>query len=78
MLFPTLIMAALAVTLLAIGYFGGQGQHLAGIGLAWAMVKQILPLLVFAFIVAGMVQVLIPRELIARWVGAGSTGAPHQ
>ena len=33
------------------------------------MTYQIIPLLIFAFIVAGMVQVLIPREVIARWVG---------
>jgi len=36
------------------------------------MIVQILPLLVFAFIVAGMIQVLLPRELLARWVGAES------
>jgi uncharacterized membrane protein YraQ (UPF0718 family) len=33
------------------------------------MTLQIIPLLVFAFIVAGLVQVLIPKEVIARWVG---------
>lgn len=36
------------------------------------MTVQLLPLLIFAFIVAGMVQVLIPRELLSRWVGEGS------
>jgi len=36
------------------------------------MTVQILPLLAFAFIVAGMVQVLIPRELLSEWVGAES------
>jgi len=29
-------------------------------------------LLVFAFIVAGMVQVLLPRELLSKWVGVES------
>jgi uncharacterized membrane protein YraQ (UPF0718 family) len=33
---------------------------------------QILPLLIFAFIVAGMVQVLLPQELLSKWVGAES------
>jgi len=33
---------------------------------------QILPLLVFALIVAGMVQVLLPQELLSKWVGAES------
>jgi len=36
------------------------------------MTVQILPLLVFAFIVAGMVQILLPRELLSKWVGAES------
>jgi uncharacterized membrane protein YraQ (UPF0718 family) len=36
------------------------------------MTVQILPLLIFAFIVAGMVQVLVPRELLSKWVGAES------
>ena len=33
------------------------------------MLLEIMPLLIFAFIVAGMVQVLIPHEVIAKWVG---------
>ena len=36
------------------------------------MTVQILPLLIFAFIVAGMVQVLVPREILSEWVGAES------
>ena len=72
MLVPTVIMAALAITLLAIGYFKGGGEHLAGLKTAVGMTWQIIPLLVFAFIIAGMVQVLIPRELLNQWVGAES------
>jgi uncharacterized membrane protein YraQ (UPF0718 family) len=33
---------------------------------------QIVPLLILAFIVAGMVQVLVPTEIISKWVGAES------
>jgi len=33
---------------------------------------EIVPLLIFAFIVAGMVQVLIPQELISKWIGGES------
>jgi uncharacterized membrane protein YraQ (UPF0718 family) len=36
------------------------------------MTIQILPLLIFAFIVAGMVEILMPKELLSRWVGAES------
>ena len=70
MLISTTIFAVLAVVLLFVGYRNGQGQHLAGLKISATMILQVLPLLFFAFLVAGMVQVLIPRELILRWVGA--------
>ena len=72
MLIPTMVMGVLAVALLTIGYVRGQGQHLVGLKSALDMIIEILPLLVFAFIMAGMVQVLLPRELISKWVGAES------
>jgi len=72
MLIPTIIMGALAAIFLVIGYYKGQGQHLTGIKSAMNMTVQILPLLVFALIVAGMVQALLPQELISKWIGAES------
>jgi len=36
------------------------------------MTVQILPMLIFAFIMAGMVQVLIPHEVMSKWLGAES------
>jgi len=72
MLIPTVVMGALAVALLIIGYVKGQGQHITGLKSALTMTAGILPLLVCAFIVAGMVQVLLPRELLSKWVGAES------
>jgi len=72
MLIPTIIMAALAAIFLIVGYYKGQGQHLTGIKLAVNMAVQILPLLIFAFVIAGMVQVLLPQELISKWIGAES------
>ncbi|HPQ71053.1 MAG TPA: permease [bacterium] len=72
MLVPTLIMAGLALILLGVGYANGQGQHIAGLKNGAKMTLEVLPLLVFAFVLAGMVQVLIPQELIAKWVGAES------
>lgn len=72
MLIPTTIMGVLALTLLLIGYYQGQGQHITGLKSALNMTVEILPLLVFAFIVAGMVQALLPKDLISRWVGVES------
>jgi uncharacterized membrane protein YraQ (UPF0718 family) len=72
MLVPTIIMGALAVVFLLIGYYKGQGQHIIGMKSALRMTVQILPLLIFAFIVAGMVQILVPQELLSKWVGEES------
>lgn len=72
MLIPTIIMAVLAIILLAIGYSKGGGQHIRGLSSGLKMIVEIMPLLVFAFIVAGMVQVLLPRELLSQWIGEES------
>ena len=72
MLIPTIIMGVLAAILLFVGYYKGQGQHLLGMRAALNMTVEILPLLVFAFIVAGMIRVLLPREFLSKWVGAES------
>lgn len=72
MLIPTLIMAVIALVLLLIAYNKGQGQHLVGIKSAGKMTIEILPLLLFAFLVAGLIQVLLPQDLLSKWVGAES------
>lgn len=69
---PTIIMAILAVVLLYIGFKRGEGQHVAGLKTALGLTGTTLPLLIFAFIVAGMVQALVSPELISKWVGAES------
>jgi len=70
---PTAVMALLSLLALAFAYRRGDGSHLQGLHHALRLALQVLPLLVFAFLLAGMVQVLIPRETISRWVGAESS-----
>lgn len=72
MLVPTIIMAVLAIILLFMGYTKGEGQHITGLKSSLKMTVEILPLLVFAFIIAGMVQVLLPHELMSKWIGEES------
>lgn len=72
MLIPTIVMGALALILFLLAYHRGEGQHIAGVKSGLRITLQVLPLLIFAFIAAGMVQVLIPRETISRWIGAES------
>lgn len=72
MLIPTIIMGMVAFILLFIGCQKGQGQHISGIKLSLNMLIGILPLLFFAFVVAGMVQILLPRDLLLKWIGTES------
>lgn len=72
MFIPTLIMGSLALVLLTVGYVKGNGEHINGVKYAFGMTVEILPLLVFAFIIAGMVQVLLPQEAVSKWVGEES------
>ena len=72
MLIPTIVMGVLAAVLLFIAYRKGDGVHVAGLKSASTMTVSILPMLIFAFIVAGMMQALIPQEVVAKWVGTES------
>ncbi|TET50292.1 MAG: permease [Anaerolineales bacterium] len=72
MLVPTAVMAALAVILLLIGHFRGQGQVSVGVEQAIKIAGETLPLLLLSFLVAGMAQTLLPQELLSRWVGTES------
>jgi uncharacterized membrane protein YraQ (UPF0718 family) len=72
MLIPTIIMGILATALLSIAYLRGEGEHISGMKIALTLTIEILPLLFFALIVAGMVQILLPHDLLAKWVGEES------
>lgn len=72
MFIPTIVMACLAVILLVIGYSRGESQHITGLKSALKMTIDVLPLLIFAFIMAGMIQTLLPHELLSRWIGEES------
>jgi uncharacterized membrane protein YraQ (UPF0718 family) len=72
MLIPTIILGVLALLLVAFGRMRGAGEEIEGLRMAWRMTLEVLPLLVFAFVVAGMVQVLVPQEPLTRWIGKES------
>jgi uncharacterized membrane protein YraQ (UPF0718 family) len=72
MIIPTVVMMVLAIILLYLAYHRGNGEHILGLKAAGAMTIEVLPLLIFAFIVAGLMQELMPHELLSRWVGEES------
>ena len=61
-----------SIVLVIVARFRTQGELYTGLKSSMGMTLDVLPLLVFAFIVAGMAQVLIPREVLAGWVGEES------
>jgi uncharacterized membrane protein YraQ (UPF0718 family) len=72
MLLPTIAIGILAVVLVYIGYLKGEGGHIQGLRISWGLLLEITPMLIFTFIIAGMVQVLVPAEIVSRWVGQES------
>jgi uncharacterized membrane protein YraQ (UPF0718 family) len=66
----TLILAAVAALLLAGAYWRGRDLAMAGLLAAGRALWRNLLLLLLGFLIAGLVQVLVPRELISRWLGA--------
>ena len=72
MFVPTLVMGIIALVLIALAYSKGEGQYIIGLNSALKMTIQILPMLIFAFIIAGMIQVLLSQEVVSKWVGAES------
>ncbi|UCG55568.1 MAG: permease [Dehalococcoidia bacterium] len=72
MLIPTIIMGVIAISCLIIAYQKGGGEHILGLKIAGNILIQILPLLIFAFIIAGTIQYIIPNDLVSKWIGAES------
>jgi uncharacterized membrane protein YraQ (UPF0718 family) len=66
----TLILAAVAVILLAFAFWRERGLPQAGLLAAGQTLWRNLPILLLGFAIAGLVQVLVPKELIADWFGS--------
>ena len=68
----TLILIALTLILLIYAWRRGDGSHRRGVSMGWHTLKQTLPLLLIAFIIAGYVKVLAPQDLVSSWIGPDS------
>ncbi len=72
MLVPTIIMGVIALVFLFLAYRKGGRAHVKGLTAGGIMLLQLIPLMLFAFIIAGTIPLLVPEELISEWVGAES------
>lgn len=68
----TLVLGAVALTLLVIAFVRGRDLPTAGLLAAWRILWRNLGIILLSFAIAGLAQVLIPRELITRWLGSGA------
>lgn len=66
---PALILSGIALILLIVALIRGENLAIAGIKLAGATVWSNLILLIASFLIAGLMQVLLPGALIAKWMG---------
>lgn len=65
----TWIMVGLAVALLAYAWWTGGGAVTRGLGAAGGLFADILPRLLAAFVVAGLIEALVPPQTIAALLG---------
>ncbi|MEJ2219174.1 MAG: permease, partial [Gemmatimonadota bacterium] len=69
----TIGLGVVAIALGALAYLqGGWGHVLAGLAGTGRLLLETSVLIVAAFVLAGLIQVMISRELVSRWLGAES------
>ena len=61
MLGSTIVMTLLALVLIYVGYRKGNGTHILGLKTGLLFMVEILPLLFVSFLVAGLIQVMVPQ-----------------
>ena len=74
---PTfLILFSLALAATAAAYYKSPALAREGFQSAWGLLLYIFPNLIVGLILGGMIQVLLPRALVAAWAGedSGLTG----
>jgi len=65
-------MAGILAALIVVALWRGQGTLARGLTGGGKMFLATLPVLAMSFALAGLVQVLVPRDLVVRWLGAGT------
>ncbi|MEM7116339.1 MAG: permease [Chloroflexota bacterium] len=68
----TILMVVIALGLMAVAYWRQDGSLRMGLETAVRTLLNLLPLLIAVFTIIGLANVLLPRELIASWLGADS------
>lgn len=72
MLIPTLVMGLIALLCTWLAFRHSPTAPIFGFKAALQMTLNILPLLLFAFIIAGMIQAILPKDMLTKWIGLES------
>lgn len=65
----TLIMVIIAAGMLIYAFTRREGLAISGLKLSGILLWNNLALLIAGFIIAGLMQVLLPKDLISKWLG---------
>lgn len=68
----SLIMIALALMFLAVVRWKSPESAARGLGGAIALIIEVTPRIMAAFLIAGLIQAVVPQEIIVRWMGRES------
>ncbi len=68
----TLVLGLIAVVLLIVALLRGRDVALAGVLAGGRTLWRNLAVLLLGFLIAGLAQVLIPRQVISQWLGGGA------
>ena len=68
----TAVMVAAALATLCVVYVRSPAAAQKGLNATGSLLLEITPRMIAAFTLAGLFQVLVPQELIVRWMGHGS------
>jgi uncharacterized membrane protein YraQ (UPF0718 family) len=68
----TIVMLAAAAAMLAAVYWKSPPAAAKGLNATVALIIEIIPRMVAAFTLAGLIQAVVPQDVIVRWMGQGS------
>jgi uncharacterized protein len=68
----TIVMLAAAIVTLIIVYWKSPQAANDGLNATVSLIIEIIPRMIAAFTLAGLIQAVVPQELIVRWMGHGS------
>ena len=64
-----LILLCMTITLFIIAIRRKDSSHIRGLKTGKEMFIRVIPLLIFAFLLSGLIQVAIPADIIESWLG---------